>query len=40
MGFHSAPRHYTPTEENDWEIVAENEDSMTDDLCDKYFKKL
>ena len=38
--FHSAPRHYLPTEENDWQVIDIEENSMTDDLCEKYLKKL
>jgi hypothetical protein len=40
IAFHSAPRHYVPTEEMDWVRVEEGEESMTDDLCEKFFKKL
>lgn len=40
VAFHSAPKHYIPTEEQEWVMVDEQENSMTDDLFEKYFKKL
>jgi hypothetical protein len=41
IAFHNAPRHYLPTEENDMGFIDVDEgSSMTDDLCEKYFKKL
>ena len=38
IAFHSAPKHYIPTEEQQWIMVNEDEPSMTDDLCDRFFK--
>jgi hypothetical protein len=41
IAFHNAPRHYLPTEENDMGFIDVDEgSSMTDDLCEKYFKRL
>lgn len=40
IAFHSAPKHYIPTEEQEWIMIDEDEPSMTDDLCDRFFKKL
>ena len=40
IAFHSAPRHYIPSEDIEWVMVDEEENSLTDDPCEKYFKKL
>ena len=40
ISFHHAPRHYLPTEELDWVIVDEDQDSMTDEVVEKFFRKL
>ena len=40
VAFHSVPKKYLPEEEMDWKMVDENEDSMTDSLCEEVFKRI